>query len=872
MTMKRPFKVSQYNRSAIRPEQAADQEQTTNHDLPSLDVAQDSSSAEIEELDQDIQKPGKPADTSFLADRETSLLSIVTDSSGGPSPQSDPCIQQTLSSEQETSSLNAFASPASVELSPRSDPAIDRISLAEQQTSLLNVLPGLSPAQRITRPEQFTTQASIAEQETLALDILRSPSMEGLPSSDPSLRQTLATEQETIALSSVSRTATSSTQPELSSVTELETVALPAAPQSEAGNSLRRLLSAGLARLQEPQPEGMLTRGFQAIRLESRLGFVPLLALTNAAGLLFVSISYYLSVEASGYPLVEGCFLGGLLCMFVPNLVRLLSRAPSRLERIGLLSVLGLLLFFVPFMTSPLHFSSFDASLHWRTADDMLRTRHLFSFNSMLPVSPYFPGLELVTNAISNTTGLSTFYAGCIVIISARLLMVLALYLLYEYITSSSRMASIAMILYMVNPHFLFFDTGYSYETLALPLAILMIYILARYGDAERSHRLVIVTAWIVLAAVTVTHHMTDYVFDGLLLLWTTVSFFRPTPRRVRIHLAAITLFAVVLSLAYAFLVPGNPVWSYLSEYFGSAFGQLEQIITGTGAARPLFTSAVQPPPIWDKLLITGSIALVTFSLPFGLLTLQRRHRENVLAITFGLASLLYPLTQAFRFTSFGTEITDRAAAFLFLPIAYVLTILVAHFWPTRRLNRRAILSISAIILVIFLGNIIVETGPNLTGIPGPYLVVADARSIEPEGIDAALWSLANLGPDNRIATDRINQMLMSVYGDQHIVTSLGDNINVAPLFYSAQFDSADITLLQQGQIRYLAVDTRISKALPLEGTYFESDAPHAILGEEALNKFNAVTQINRLFDSGDIVIYDTGAFLNGVSPSIASP
>jgi hypothetical protein len=145
--------------------------------------------------------------------------------------------------------------------------------------------------------------------------------------------------------------------------------------------------------------------------------------------------------------------------------------------------------------------------------------------------------------------------------------------------------------------------------------------------------------------------------------------------------------------------------------------------------------------------------------------------------------------------------------------------------------------------------------------------VVADARSVEPEGIADALWSNAYLGPDNRIATDRINQMLMSTYGHQRIVTRLGDNIDVAPIFYSEQFNSTDIALLRQSAISYLVVDTRISTALPVEGLYFENDQATHIISRSGLTKFDAVAQIDRLFDSGDIVVYSTGAFIDGLSP-----
>ncbi len=150
---------------------------------------------------------------------------------------------------------------------------------------------------------------------------------------------------------------------------------------------------------------------------------------------------------------------------------------------------------------------------------------------------------------------------------------------------------------------------------------------------------------------------------------------------------------------------------------------------------------------------------------------------------------------------------------------------------------------------------------------PGPYQVVNDARSVEPEGTQDAIWSLTYLGPNNRVATDRINQMLMSTYGDQRIVTRLGDNVDISPIFFSQQLDETDISLLQGGKIRYLAVDTRLSTGLPVVGLYFENDNPTSIISRAALTKFNTISRMNRLFDSGDIVIYDTGVFINSSKP-----
>jgi hypothetical protein len=619
------------------------------------------------------------------------------------------------------------------------------------------------------------------------------------------------------------------------------------------------------------------------------IGLFPILALTNALGLLMISCSYYLSALQYGSYVLESLFLSGLLVMFVPNFLRLLSPKTTRLERISLLLMLGICFYCVFFMTSPLHVSWYDEFLHWRTVNDILSTGHLFSKNSMLPASPYYSGLEIVTDAICTTTGLSPFYAGVVVILSARVVITFSLFLLYECITGSSRMASIALLIYMANPHFLLFDSIFSYETLALPLAMFLFYILARFQITTKDQRWIVAMAWIVLIVVSLTHHMTDYVSIGLLLLWAGVSLFRPTPWQTRIHLAAIALFGSTFALIYAFLLPGNPVWGYLSEYFGGAFAQLAHIITGTGIARPLFSSAGQVSPPWDRLLMITSVGIITCCLPFGLLCLIRMKRHLTFSVVLGLFSLLYPITQAFRFTEFGAEITDRSAAFLFLPIAYVLILLITYFWSSpiqntkrhfgrmltfllpasgddtaRYPRQRATVLITSALAVVFLGSVIVAFGANLSALPGPYIVGADTRSVEPEGIEAAKWSLVALGPNNPIATDRINQMLMSTYGGQRMITNLNDNVDISPLFFSSQLSSDDIGIIQYMKIRYLVVDLRLSNALPLDGFYFESDHPKSPIAKEALTKFNTIPQINRLFDSGNIVIYDTRILDNG--------
>ncbi len=120
--------------------------------------------------------------------------------------------------------------------------------------------------------------------------------------------------------------------------------ASPLTTTHKAGGNLlavaQHIISLGLTRLQDPQPEGLVTRGLQVVKPVASLGALPTLTLTNTLGLLFVSFSYYLSVLRFGDLTLEFFFFLGLLLMFVPNLVRLLSAPPLRLERICLICIM----------------------------------------------------------------------------------------------------------------------------------------------------------------------------------------------------------------------------------------------------------------------------------------------------------------------------------------------------------------------------------------------------------------------------------------------------------------------------------------------------------------------------------------------------
>src|ERR1700730_9061245 len=362
---------------------------------------------------------------------------------------------------------------------------------------------------------------------------------------------------------------------------------------------LQHSVAALLERARDPEPEMVRTSyAYQKTEGRTDWGWLPLVALTNSLGVFSVAYAYTGARDGgSGASETVFFFLLGLLLIFVPSLIRLISPTASRFERISLLCVTGISFYLVKVMYSPLYFSYFDEILHWRTANDIVSSGHLFSNNSLLPVGPFYPGLEIVTDGLTKLSGLNTFISGTIVVGVARLVMVLALFLLYEWITKSARIAGIAMILYMTNPHFLFFDAQYAYESLALPLATLVLYVIAHHITLSNDRLTITLIACINLGAIAVTHHITDYIFDGFLLLWailyTLQHLFQRYPREGRLRQSPLlwsALFGVIISLVWMSL-PGNPVVNYLSSAFELVLNQLGHLLNGTGGGRKLFVT-----------------------------------------------------------------------------------------------------------------------------------------------------------------------------------------------------------------------------------------------------------------------------------------
>jgi hypothetical protein len=596
-------------------------------------------------------------------------------------------------------------------------------------------------------------------------------------------------------------------------------------------------------------------------------GWLPALSMGVALGVLAVAFAYLLAGQGSGdAPLL---YWLGLLAIFVPVAIRLAMADASRGERLGVLVLLALGLYLVRVLRSPLAFTGYDELLHWRTAGDILQSGHLFNPNPLLPVSPLYPGLESVTTALVGASGLPLFAAGVIVVGAARLLLVLSLFLFYEQAGDSHRLAGLATLLYMTNQGFISFDAQFAYESLALPLAVAALCSLALARSASRSGRPI--GAWclaivLLFAAVVATHHVTSYALVIYLAAWSVAARLARPLRTHRPDPLPFALLLLVMVVGYLMLVATQTV-NYLSSSLLSVVGGLLRMIAGEGGGRQLFHGAGgQPAPLWEQLAGYASTLTILLGLGLGGWRIWRSARHQVLPVALGLVASLYPLTLAMRFVGGGTEISGRAVEFLSIAIAFVVAVALFSARPLGLAMRLGPVLAAFCALVLFVGGIALGTTPG-DRLPGPYLASADMRSIDAESLAAAGWARAYLGPNNGVAADRINSLLMASYGEQRVVTDSFDGVAVPSLFFAPGFGPDEVSVLADGKIRYLVVDRRLSRYLPRVGIYYELSEPGADQHRRPMNpallaKFDALPGASRQFDSGDIQIYDVQGVL----------
>jgi hypothetical protein len=258
---------------------------------------------------------------------------------------------------------------------------------------------------------------------------------------------------------------------------------------------------------------------------------VGLAFLADGAGVAALAVADAQSRSGApyGYPL----FWGGLALILVPSAWVLLLSRQGRAARLAVALGFGLSLYLAKVAYEPTMFTFHDEFAHYRNASNLLASGQLFGYNPLIRATGYYPGLAVATDAIAHLTGLPVYASGLILIGCARLTLVGALFLLTDELLRSPRAAGTAVVAYAANPNFLYFDAQYGYESLALPLAVLAVYFLARRGD-KKPTAATMAAGLATALAVVATHHITAWFLAVILLAWAGAAWLRRRPQQPR--------------------------------------------------------------------------------------------------------------------------------------------------------------------------------------------------------------------------------------------------------------------------------------------------------------------------------------------------
>jgi hypothetical protein len=591
--------------------------------------------------------------------------------------------------------------------------------------------------------------------------------------------------------------------------------------------------------------------------LAARWGWLPALSLAAAAGLLIVAAANMLARAGAGQ--AQALFWTGFLVLAAPPAARLASAQPGRRERLGLVLVSGLAFYLVKVLHSPYAFTFSDELLHQYNTQAVLQYGVLFHPHPVLPVIAYYPGLASAAAALAALGGLPVFTSGLVVIGAARLVLVLSLFLFYEQVSGSARAAGVGALLYMAHSNFLYWSAQFSYESLALPLAALVAYAAARAEELPGGRERAALTwaAALVLLAVVVTHHLTSYALVGLLWLAALACLVRWRLTGGGTGPWELALAGLAAAGLWVFWVAPQTL-TYLSIIFSRAFVSFMQMLAGLETARRLFQSnAGHVAPLWERVAGIASVLLLAAAQPLGLVQIARRYRTDVFALLLSGAAVAYFAMLALRFTQAGWETGNRASDFLFVGLAFVTALAAVQAWDYLHAAGQALLTGG--LAIVFMGGLIAGWPRDLR-LGGPYRVAVAGRALEPQGVAAAAWLLEALGPDHAVAADSSNALLLLNHGDQAAYSGRNDGFH--EVIAATPLADWQLRLLRREGIEYVLVDRRRVSWDSMAGYYFVPPANRVAAGEEFIDpgvnaKFERQDRVSRLFDSGDITLYD---------------
>jgi hypothetical protein len=531
-----------------------------------------------------------------------------------------------------------------------------------------------------------------------------------------------------------------------------------------------------------------------------------------------------------------------------------------------------------------------DEFAHTRQALEAFLTGDVGHTNYLLPITKEFPGLHQAASAIARLTGMSLWPAGLCVIVLAHVLSVLAIYQLVRMAGAPARGAAVGAVIYMLNPSWLYFNSVFSYESLALPLLLLCLAATVAASRASQKLNLrAIAMAMLCVAVLPVVHHVTTIMLSLILILLVVarlVPFVVQTARGgrraegERFWPLIFILGGLLASIAFWWSGLTSRLLGYLGPELARGFGQLQKMLDGASQSsgrRSLFRNSLNP--VYE--IVCG------YLFPFVLLALflwsvavlwRNRRRIGSMPWAFAVLGAMFFASLPFLLTS-GAEGAHRSWGFSFIGIAVVCGLV----WPLARVpggddvttRWRSMWKVFGrpgvtfgVIGILFT---VLAFGSAAVGVkvshrfPGIALVGDDGRSVSRESAAVAEWLAAHAPVDTRVMTDRFSSLQIGSLGRMATLRP-SPSFPIWDLYMSAA--PIRLEVLKQvfdSKIKYFVVDSRMATTRPVLGIWFTRDEPGAggpdVFPRAAIDRFNCLPWLHAVYAAGPLTVYEVNSY-----------
>jgi hypothetical protein len=589
--------------------------------------------------------------------------------------------------------------------------------------------------------------------------------------------------------------------------------------------------------------------------VQAKLESPPVIALLAAIGLFLCSLANALSrATLAPSPLI---YWVGLLIIALPVFFRLSSTKPTYRERLGLILLLGLALYCVKVVHDGAFYTFSDEYVHAFNAENIERYNHLYHFNPSIPTTPYYPGLEGATSSLMMLTGMSSFGAGIILVGAARLTFMAALFFLFARLSGSARGAGLGVAIYTGTSNFLFWGAQFSYESLSLPLMVVVLMAFVEREAAPAPIR----GAWAVpivlgILAIAITHHLTSYalafIFVALAVLYRVMKIEKPNPW-------PFALLAVGTALGWL-LIAARSTTGYLFPVLEEAIKAILKTASGESAPRTLFGQAstvaetVASTPLPARAVALLAVAVLGVGTLVGLRQVWRRERDKPLVLLFCAGAVAFFLALTLRFAPAAWETGNRAAGFLFIGLAFVAIYGAAELLRAGpNLLRRRLILTGALGIVLVGGAI--SGWPWDIQLARPVQATAKGKEIDSEALALALWARQRLDGSRFAAPEADARILLSP-GEQ--VAYGGQGPDIEDIVDEPELPKWQLPLLESHHLPYLVADRKLNSEDTLRGQYFQVPGQYGtdLRPKGVVHKFSRIPA-GRVWHSGRLVLFN---------------